>query len=220
MGIGHLAVGFAAKWAVPRVPLSLLLFAAVFVDALWGFFVLTGLEHARLEPGATAAMPFDLYDYPISHSLLGGILWALVFGGIFFAAKRYRAGAVMLGVVVLSHWVLDVVSHRPDMPVFLKGPYLGLGLWNSVPLSIVVEEAMLAAGVFLYLRATRGGAVWGLAALVALLAVMGVAGYLAPPPPSVTPLAVSNLVLSIVLLPVAFAIDRRRTAAPPARLGL
>src|SRR5260221_130556 len=103
MGIGHLAVGFAAKRAVPRVPLAVLLFAAVFVDALWGLFVLTGLEHARTQPGATAAMPFDLYDYPISHSLLGGILWALIFGGAFFALKRYRAVAVMLGFLVLSH---------------------------------------------------------------------------------------------------------------------
>src|SRR5437763_5915127 len=98
MGIGHLAVGFAAKRAVPRVSLAVLLFAAAFVDVLWGLFVLIGLEHARTQPGATRAMPFDLYDYPISHSLLGGILWALLFGGIFFAVKHYRAGAVMLEI--------------------------------------------------------------------------------------------------------------------------
>src|SRR5436190_1010001 len=123
MGIGHIATGFAAKRAVPRVPLAVLLFAATFVDVLWGAFV--------------------------------------------------------LGVLVLGHWVLDVVSHRPDMPVFLKGPYIGLGLWNSLPASILVEEAMLASGVVLYVKATKGGANLGLGILVAILAVMGVAGYLA-----------------------------------------
>ena len=213
MGIGHLAVGFAAKRAVPRVSLAVLLFAAAFVDVLWGLFVLIGLEHARTQPGATRAMPFDLYDYPISHSLLGGILWALLFGGIFFAVKHYRAGAVMLGFVVLSHWVLDVISHRPDMPVFLKGPYLGLGLWNSVPASIIVEEGMLAAGVYLYVKATHSGANLGLGVLVAVLSVMGVVGYLAPPPPSATPLAAGNLILPIVLIFAATAIDRRRATA-------
>ena len=213
MGIGHLAVGFAAKRAVPRVQLSVLLLAALFADGLWGFFVLLGLEHLRIEPGITAASPFDLYDFPISHSLLGGILWALVLGGIFFAIKRYRAGALAVGLVVLSHWVLDVVAHRPDMPVFLNGPYLGLGLWNSVPATIVVEEAMLAIGVVLYLRATRGGAVWGLAALVAVLAVMGAAGYLGPPPPGVRPVAISNLGLTVAIFFVGGAIDRRRAAS-------
>jgi hypothetical protein len=213
MGIGHLAVGFAAKRAVPRVSLAILLFAATFVDVLWGLFVLTGLEHARPQPGATAAMPFDLYDYPFSHSLLAGIMWALVFGATFRSFKQYRAGAVMLGFVVLSHWVLDVVSHRPDMPLFLRGPYLGLGLWNSVPASIVVEELMLAAGVILYVKATHSGANVGLGILVAVLAIMGVVGYLAPPPPSIVPLAAGNLIIPFIALPVAYAIDKRRSTA-------
>ncbi|TMA19264.1 MAG: hypothetical protein E6J88_18600 [Deltaproteobacteria bacterium] len=218
MGIGHLAVGFAAKRAVPRVPLGVLLLASIFADALWGAFLLLGLEHARVQPGATAASPLDLYDFPISHSLLGEVLWALLFGGAFFAFKKYRAGAVMLGAIVISHWFLDVIAHRPDMPVFLKGPYLGLGLWNSVPASIIVEEAMLAAGVYLYLKATTGDAKTGLAIVVGVLAIMGVAGYVSPPPPSLTPVAISNLALSIVVFFVANAIDRRRVVRPaPAR---
>jgi hypothetical protein len=213
MGIGHLAVGFAAKRAVPRVALGTLIFAGVFSDALWSLFLLAGLEHARLEPGITRASPIDLYDYPISHSLIAGVLWALVFGGIFFAKNRYRAGAVMLGFLVLSHWVLDAIAHRPDMPVFLKGPYLGLGLWNSVPASILVEEAMLAAGVYLYLKSTEGRGKAGLAVLVGVLAIMGVAGYLAPPPPSLTPVAISELVLTAIVFFAANAIDDRRSIA-------
>src|SRR5438094_9493420 len=103
MGIGHFAVGFAAKRAVPRVSLALLFLAALFVDVLWGIFVLLGIEHARIRPGITAASPLELYDFPITHSLLGGILWALLFGGAYVIFRRYRAGAVMLGVLVLSH---------------------------------------------------------------------------------------------------------------------
>ena len=212
MGIGHIALGFAAKRWVSRVPLALLVLAATFVDVLWGAAVLVGIEHARIVPGITKAMPVDLYDYPYTHSLLAGILWALVFGGIYFIVRQYRAGAVMLGLLVLSHWVLDFVSHRPDMPIFANGPYLGLGLWNSVPASIVVEEAMAVLGVLLYLRATRARSAagrWGLAAFVAVMLVMGVAGYLGPPPPSVTPLAAFNL-LSLVLVLVLHAIDRQR----------
>jgi len=212
MGIGHLAVGFAAKRAVPRVPLALLVLAATFVDVLWGAAVLLGIEHARVAPGITKAMPFDLYDYPYTHSLLAGILWSLVFGGIYFRFQRYRAGAAMLGALVFSHFVLDVISHRPDMPIFANGPYIGLGLWNSVPASILVEEAMAIAGFALYLRATRArnaGGRWGLAAFMVFVLVMGVVGYVAPPPPSVEPLAAGNL-LALIFVLVLHAIDRQR----------
>src|SRR6266849_3423013 len=175
MGIGHFALGFAAKRAVPSLPLWLLLLAPMFVDLLWGIFVLAGIEHASIKPGITAASPIDLYDYPISHSLLGGMLWALLFGGGYFFFRRYRAGALMLGLLVLSHWVLDVISHRPDVPVLPHGPYLGLGLWNSVPATILTEEAMLVIGATLYLRATRSGgtaSTIGLWAMFALFAVI------------------------------------------------
>ncbi len=212
MGIGHVAVGFAAKRAVPRVPLALLVLAGTFVDVLWGAAILLGVERARIAPGITAAMPLDLQSVPYTHSLLAGIFWALVFGGVFFLVKRYRAGAVMLGLLVLSHWVLDFVSHRPEMPIFANGPYVGLGLWNSLPASILVEEAMAVAGFVLYLRATRAksaGGRWGFFAFAAVMLIMGVAGYTSPPPPSVTPLAVFNL-LSVVLVLVIHAIDRQR----------
>jgi len=216
MGIGHFALGFAAKRAVPQLPLWLLLLAPMFVDLLWGIFVLMGIEHARVRPGITAASPFEFYDYPISHSLLGGILWALLFGGSYFLIRRYRAGAVMLGLLVVSHWVLDVISHRPDVPVLPNGPYLGLGLWNSVPATILTEEAMLAIGAALYLRATRSGgtaSTIGLWAMFALFAVIGVAGTLGPPPPSITPVAALGPILAAVLIPWASAVDSRRAPA-------
>lgn len=215
MGIGHVAVGFAAKRLAPRIPVALLVLAATLVDVLWGIAVLLGLEHARIVPGITRASPLDLYDYPYSHSLLGGVLWALLFGGAYFIVRQRRAGALLLGLLVLSHWVLDVVSHRPDVPVFVSGPYLGLGLWNSLPATIVVEEALAIAGIVLYARATKArnaGGRWGFAAFAALMLVMPF-GYLGPPPPDVRPIAIFN-VLSLLLVLILHAIDRQREPLP------
>lgn len=212
MGIGHVAVGFAAKRVVPQIPLALLIFAALFADTLLGAFLLLGLEHARVLPESTAAMKVDLYHYPLSHSLAFDVLWAFLFGEVFYLFRRDRKGALVLGLLVLSHWVLDVVSHGPDMPVFPYGPYLGLGLWNSLAGIILVEEAMLFGGVLLYLRATRARSRAGDIGLFIFAAALGLLGlgYLGPPPPSITPIAVSNLLLPLVLLPVAYAVDRSR----------
>jgi hypothetical protein len=210
MGIGHIALGFAAKRAVPRVSLATLLVASIFVDVLWSITLLLGLEHARIDP-TLKSVPLDLYDYPITHSLLGGILWALIFGVAYFQVRKYRAGANMLGLLVLSHWVLDVISHRPDMPVLPSGPYLGLGLWNWPAAEIAVEELMLAAGVWLYLRATSGPRV-ALFVVVAILAVIGGLAYFGPPPPSLNAMAASNLVLVAVVVMAVHFIDSRRTA--------
>jgi hypothetical protein len=215
MGIGHLAVNSAAKRAAPAVPLLVLLLAATFLDVLWSSFILLGVEHARIVPGITAASPLDLYDYPVSHSLVASLLWTGLAGAAFLAVTRDRAAAALVGACVLSHWLLDVVSHRPDVPVGWHGPYLGLGLWNSVPASIAVEEAMLAAGVLLYLRATRPrnrAGSWGLGALAIALAGLGVAGYLAPPPQGIVQLAAGNLAVLLLLL-AAHAVDRQRAAA-------
>jgi hypothetical protein len=211
MGIGHIALGFAAKRAVPRVSLATLIIASIFVDVLWSITLPLGLEHARIDP-TLKSVPLDLYDYPITHSLLAGILWALVFGGAYFLIRKYRAGASMLGLLVLSHWVLDVISHRPDMPVLPSGPYLGLGLWNWPAAEIAVEEVMLAAGVWLYLRATSGPRL-GLFVLVAILAVIGGLAYLGPPPPSLNTMAASNLIFVALVAVAAHFIDSRRTAA-------
>ena len=219
MGIGHLAVGFAAKRASPAVPLALLLLAATLLDVLWGAFVLLGIEHARIVPGITAASPLDLYDYPLSHSLIGATLWSVLFAAALLLFGRGRGAILVAAGCVLSHWVLDVVSHRPDMPVGWRGPYLGLGLWNSVPATILVEEAMLAGGVVLYALTTaprsRAGT-FGLAALAVLLALLGAAGSLGPPPPGITPVAASN-VGGLLLLLVAHAVDRARTVVAGTR---
>jgi membrane-bound metal-dependent hydrolase YbcI (DUF457 family) len=156
MFIGHLAVGFAGKRATPRVPLWTLLLAAELPDVLWCVFLLVGIEHMRIQPGITKVNPLDLYDFPWSHSLLMDAVWGGVIGGIYYLWRRYARGAWLLFAAVLSHWLLDFASHRPDMPL-APGVhrYFGLGLWNSVIGTLAVEGLLWVVGVFLYLRATR-----------------------------------------------------------------
>ena len=224
MFIGHFAAGFAAKRLAPRVSLGTLLLAAAFIDLLWPIFLILGLEHARIDPGNTAFTPLDFNDYPITHSLPGVLLWAVALGGtVHFFPRNGKKGdglgsALVVGGLVVSHWVLDAIVHRPDLPVLPDVPYVGLGLWNSIAATIVVEGSMFAAGVALYVRSTRARdriGRWGLAAFVAFLVVAYVTNILAPPPPSARALAYGALV-AWLLVPWPYWIDRRRVSSGPA----
>jgi hypothetical protein len=216
MFLGHLAVGLAAKRANPRVPLAAWFMAVQLVDLIWPFMLLAGLEHVRIVPGITAFSPFDFYHYPITHSLVGGLGWAALFAGLSYVKRRARpadahdAGpvAILFAVCVISHWVLDVISHRPDMPVLPGGPYVGLGLWYSVPATLAVELTMFAAGLAIYVRTGAGGArrvsFW---LLIAFLVVAYFAASFGPPPPDVKTLAWSALAMWL-LIPWARWADR------------
>ena len=130
MFIGHFGVAFGAKKLAPKTSLGTLIFATEFLDLIWPIFLLLGLEHVRIVPGITKVSPFDFYDYPISHSLLTVLGWSILANGVYFIFRRDRRTAVVLGLGVLSHWVLDWVTHRPDLPLWPRGPDAGLGLWK------------------------------------------------------------------------------------------
>jgi hypothetical protein len=214
MFIGHFAVGFGAKRMVPAVSLGSLFLACELADLLWPNFVLLGLERFEIDPGNTAVTPLDFVSYPYSHSLVALLGWGLAFAVLYRLVRRGTwAAALTLAAVVLSHWVLDVVSHRPDMPVTLHGPErLGLGLWNSVPATLAVELAFLAIGVFLYHRATaprdRTGSI-ALWSLVVFLLVITVANLVSPPPPSATAVAWTAQAVWL-LVAWGYWIDRHR----------
>jgi len=214
MFIGHFAVAFAAKKAAPRASLGTLVFAAVFLDAVWPVLVLLGVERFRIVPGYTAINAFEFLYYPWSHSLLMTGVWALLFALAYLGVNGDRSGAVWVGLAVASHWVLDFVSHRPDMPLYPGGEQrFGLGLWNSLPATFVVEGLMFAAAVVLYARITRakdrtGAIVWW--ALVALLVAMYVPGPWSPPPPSENAVAIAGLVALLIFVPWGYWIDRHR----------
>ena len=213
MFIGHYGVALAAKKLAPKTSLGVLFLAAQFVDMLWPVFLLAGVEHVRIDPGNTAFTPLDFYDYPITHSLLTGIGWAIVLGFIYWSASRYTKGAWVAGGLVVSHWVLDAVTHRPDLPL-VPGTdiYVGLGLWNFVGVSITLEAAVFGLGLALYLRSTtardRIGR-FGLASLPGLLGILWLANAFGPPPPNVTAVAVSALGLWL-FVPWANWVDRHR----------
>jgi membrane-bound metal-dependent hydrolase YbcI (DUF457 family) len=218
MFIGHLAVGFAAKRAAPRAGLAPLMAAPVLLDLLWPIFVLAGVEEVRIAPGRTAVTPLEFVSYPWSHSLAMAVAWGALFGAAYLARTRYVAGAVAIALGVVSHWVLDFVSHAPDMPLWPGGPRYGLGLWRSVPGTLAVEVPLYAAGVALYALGTRPrrrlGAV-SLWALVAFAALVHAANLLGPPPPSPRAVAIAAL-FQWLWVPWAALIDRNREVRSPA----
>jgi len=218
MFIGHFAVGLASKRAAPRASLGALMAAPLFLDLLWPIFLVAGLEHVRIDPGNTAFTPLDLHDYPYTHSLAGAIVWSILFAGVFFAVTKYRRGTLVVAAGVFSHWILDFVTHRPDMPLYPgSATSVGLGLWNSRVGTVVVEVAMFVTGLWIYLATTRArnrrGAI-ALWALVALLALAYVNTVFGPPPPSAEVIKYGGLTAWLFVL-WAWWIDRNRAVVAP-----
>jgi len=215
MFIGHFALGYAAKRWAPRLSLAVLFGAAVFADVLWPLLVAAGIEQVRIVPGITALTPLEFISYPYSHSLLTLLLWGALLGWIAMrAVDESRAFVVVLALVV-SHWVLDFITHIPDMPLYPGGPKFGLGLWNSIPATMAVEAAMFAAGVWIYTRVTRPRDAigrWTFVGITAFLAIGFLANVTAPPPPSITALWLMALVLSALTLWLAWWADKHRTS--------
>lgn len=206
MFLGHLAVGFAAKRAAPRTSLGLLVAAPLLLDLLWPPFLALGWERVRIEPGATAFTPMVFEHYPWSHSLLMASVWGVLLGGGYWLVTRYPAGAVVLGVGVVSHWVFDWITHRPDLPLVPNGAVYGLGLWNSVAGTIAVELTLFAVG--LWLLRPKGLRQWSL--IVFVVVVAGATAF-GPPPPSVGALTATAFALWLLPLWAWWADSPRRT---------
>lgn len=214
MFIGHDACSFAAKRATPAVSLGLLIAAPNLLDLLWPLFLLLGIEHVRVQHGPTPFLNLDFYDYPWSHSLAMSIVWGVLFAIVVRLITRSARGALMCGALVVSHWILDFVTHVPDLPLWPGGPKAGLGLWLHPAATVIIESAMFVIGIAIYLRATtardRTGTIafW---ALIIFLAVVYAASLMGPPPPNVGLVAWSALALW--LLPLwGWWIDRHREA--------
>ena len=214
MFIGHFAVGFAAKRVAKRASLGTYVAAALFLDILWPVFLLLGIEQVRISPGDTAFTPFDFVSYPWSHSLLMALIWSLVFGGGYYLMRRDRSTAKVLAAVVFSHWILDWVTHRADLPLAPGiGFKTGLGLWNSVPATIAVEVTLFLGLAWWYERATepldRVGK-WAWYAMIGvLLCIYGAS--LGPPPQPGQERMVAFVTIGLWLfVPWAAWVDRHR----------
>ncbi len=214
MFIGHFAVAFGAKRVAPALSLGTLFLACQLADLIWPILVLLGIERVEVQPGATAMTPLDFVSYPFSHSLVALAVWAVVMAGIVWAVKRQWPGPPLtVAVVVLSHWVLDAITHRPDMPLTMGGTQrVGLGLWNSVAGTIVVETLLFAAGTAIYCRTTkprdRAGSI-GLWLLVAFLGLVYLANVVSPPPPSPSAVAWTAQAMWLLVL-WGYWVDRHR----------
>jgi hypothetical protein len=215
MFIGHYAVALAAKKAAPRTSLGTLFIGAQFIDLLWPLLVLAGLEHVRIEPGSTVVTPLDFYDYPYSHSLLGVFFWGVLLASVYFASKRNMRASVVLGLCVVSHWILDLLTHRPDLPLSIGGETRwGFGLWNSLAGTLIVETLLFVVGVVVYLKTTRaknGVGKIGFWALVGVLFALYLANLFGPPPPNVSTIAVAGNV-SWLFVFWAYWVDHNREA--------
>jgi hypothetical protein len=213
MFLGHFGLAFATKKVAPQVSLGTTILAAEFLDALWPVLLLAGIEEVRIVPGITAVTPLDFVSYPWSHSLLMAIVWGVLFAAIYALIRRNTTNAVWLGLLVVSHWFLDWIVHRPDLPLYPgEAERHGLGLWNSVPASLAIELVLFAAGIALYLRATRALdriGTWALWGLIAVIFVSYLGATLGPPPPSVEALAFSGLA-GYLMMAWGWWIDRHR----------
>jgi membrane-bound metal-dependent hydrolase YbcI (DUF457 family) len=193
MFIGHFGLGLAAKKIAPNVSLGTSLMAVQFLDLVWPTLLLLNVEHVVIHPELSSTRTLEFSDYPITHSLLMAIGWSILFGGVYWLIKKDRRNAVILGVGVLSHWVLDLVVHFHDLPLFpWASAKVGFGLWGSVEITNVVEGLLFGAGIYLYLRSTIAKnktariVFW---VLIVLLLSVQVSGLVGPPPANVTALA-------------------------------
>jgi hypothetical protein len=213
MFIGHFALAFAAKRAAPRVSLATLMAAAQLPDLIWPVLVAAGVERVAIAPGDTAFTPLAFVSYPWSHSLLLVAVWGAAFAAIHRLRTRNTSATPLLIALVVSHWLLDFLTHRPDLPLVPGGARYGLGLWNFVPLTLALETVLFAAGLWLYAQHTRPLAATGRWAFLSLAAVMLVAyaGNALSTPPSVAAVWTTTLFGFALMLWWAAWADGHRT---------
>jgi hypothetical protein len=214
MFIGHFAVAFATKKAVPRTSLATLIVAAQLLDLVWPILVLLGIETVRID--AAAPSPFlklRFVHYPWSHSLLMSAIWGAAFALVYRSRAAYGRGAAAVFALVVSHWVLDWITHRPDLQLAPGvDARFGLGLWTSPAATVAVEALMFAAGLLVYARATRPrdrAGRWGFWGFVAFLLVAYGSSLGAGAPPSPRVVAGTALV-GWALIPWVAWFDRHR----------
>jgi len=188
MFIGHYGAGFAGKKFSKSASLGTYFMAAQWVDLIWPILILLGIEKVEIEPGISSVTPLNFSYYPFTHSLAGVLVWAILFGTIYYYIKKNYKTSIILGLLVLSHWFLDLLVHIPDLPIFPgAGIKVGFGLWNSLAATLIVEGLVFAAGLYFYLKTTKSKnkigtfALWG---LVVFLVAIYISNLLGPPPPS------------------------------------
>ena len=213
MFIGHFGAGFAGKKIINKPSLGTLFLAAQFIDLLWPLMLLLGIEKVTIVPGDTSLTPLNFTHYPVTHSLFGVLIWGIIFGLIYYLIKKDFKSSIWLGVLVLSHWIFDLLVHKPDLQLMPWSEMrVGLGLWNHPAVSIVLELLIFAAGIYIYTKMTKPKnkkglyALWG---LIVFLLITYISNIYGPPPPSVEAIGIlGNLQWLIIIW--GYWIDRNR----------
>jgi hypothetical protein len=213
--IGHFGAGLAAKKLTPYTSLGTLIVAVQLLDLLWPTLLMLGIERVRIDPGNTPVTPLAFEHYPWSHSLAMAGAWAFLMAGLYVFFRRYPRGAWVVAGAILSHWVLDFVTHAPDLPLVPDmGPLVGLGLWRSVTATLIVEFVLFFVGLWLYIQNTEPTDSLGryaLAAFAVALPVIYLVAVFGPPPPTPEAVAMAGQA-QWLLVGWAMWIDRHRVA--------
>ena len=193
MFVGHFGIALGAKKIAPKVSLGTLFMATIFLDLLWPVFLLLGWERVKINDGETAMTPLNFEHYPISHSLLMAVIWGLALGVVYFLFKKDKRGALVSGLVVVSHWLLDLLVHQPDLPLLPTYPLrLGFGLWNFQAIELLIEGGIFFMGILIYLRSTTSKSKTGTIAfwsLIIFLMLIFAGNIFGPAPTDVQTLA-------------------------------
>ena len=213
MFVGHYGVSFATKKVDASIPLWVLFLAVQWLDVVWAPLVLLGIEKVRIVPGFTATNPLDLYYMPYTHSLVAALVWSAAAAGAYHLLRRTTTRtSFLVGLAVFSHWILDFVVHRPDLPLYDNTAKVGLGLWDHRALAFGLEAALLLGGMAAFLRArpTRRSAIIMFGGVM-----LGVHAYVFFGPPPTSPAAAASTALAaygIFALVIWFLVDRRSSA--------
>jgi len=215
MFVGHYAASLAAKAIEPRAPLWTYVIGAQLIDIGWGALIMTGAEKVRIDPSLPGSS-LDLFHMPYTHSLPAVIVWSLAAALLVrFVLRLPARAAVFVGLAVFSHWVLDLLVHRPDLALWFGGPKVGLGLWNHPVPEQAVEIGLLALGAaaWAWLRGRVGQTLWPVLLLVGVLLAVQIAAMLMPAGEDTASLGPMAIAIYLALGLIAWAVDRRKAAA-------
>ncbi|MCC7093491.1 MAG: hypothetical protein IT277_04805, partial [Ignavibacteriaceae bacterium] len=207
--------GFAGKKFSKSASLGTYFMAAQWIDLLWPILLLLGIEKVKIEPGISNVTPLNFNYYPFTHSLAAAIIWGVIFGVIYFLIKKNAKTSIILGVFVVSHWVLDFLVHIPDLPIFPGSELkVGLGLWNSFTATIILEGLIFGIGIYLYYKVTKTKnktGTYSLIGLVVFLILIYISNLFGPPPDSVKAIGIVGNAQWLIIL-WGYWIDKNRMA--------
>ncbi len=218
MFVGHYSVSFLAKSLEKTIPLWVLFIAVQFVDILWAIFVIFGIEKVRIIPNFTKSNSLDLYFMPYTHSLVGALGWSALIFGIYFLWRRKKSprpafAALLVGLAVFSHWILDLIVHTSDLSLYDDTYKMGFGLWNLPQIAFPLELLFLGGGLWFYLRSTKASSAtgrFGMLIFVLFLIIVQYYALFGPVPETTTSFSITALVFYFGFSGIALWLERYR----------